>query len=100
IELVDVVWLAPLMVTEQTPVFIALFPAEAAEQGVAFEIFSAAPGAERDDIVHCRGRARLLESGAPVALDVGTIRKSMGRGRVEAAEVYAAYREMGMQFGP
>jgi polyketide synthase PksL len=115
IQLLDVVWIKPIVVAAPVDVFVALSLAGAEGVGgdeIEFEIFSqaggdaaAAPDGGQDDdadgeVVHCRGRARLAAGAAPEPLDLAALQQRMAAGAVEAETIYPAYRRMGMQFGP
>ena len=100
LELHDVVWAQPVVVTRPTEVNVALFTTDAeghAVEGLNYEIFSKD---EEQEIVHCQGRAIFTRQSAPEKLEIEQLKIQMRRGRLEAGVVYAAFNRMGIDFGP
>jgi amino acid adenylation domain-containing protein/FkbM family methyltransferase len=75
LEITEAVWGEPLVVrSESGPVHICLEPGEAEE--VAFEIFSRGREHGEDnlvDVVHCKGRTRLLHRQEGMAIDLAAL---------------------------
>ena len=100
LELHDVVWAQPVVVTRPTEVNVALFTTDAeghAVEGLNYEIFSKD---EEQEIVYCQGRAIFTRQSAPEKLEIEQLKMQMRRGRLEADVVYAAFNRMGIDFGP
>jgi polyketide synthase PksL len=100
LELQNVVWARPVVVTRSREVTVALFPGDVEGQPIErayFEIYSEDGGQE---IVHCQGLAAFTRRPAPVQLDIEQLKGQMRRSRVEAGAVYAAFTKMGIEFGP
>jgi acyl transferase domain-containing protein/acyl carrier protein len=95
LELHDTVWEVPCFVTAECHARIAIWPLEGDE--IEYEIGS---GAEGQDIVHCRGRARLCERMVPARVDLDELRGQMRRGELSGDAVYAAFSRMGLVYGP
>ena len=99
LELRDIVWLRPLIVAGHRQVDIAL-TANSAEQ-IEFEIYSQDDATE---VLHCQGRA-ILGSRSPAAklaarLDIKQLEAEMTRATLSPDSVYAAYSQMGLEYGP
>jgi polyketide synthase PksN len=100
LELHNVVWAQPVVVTGPTEVAVALVASDReghAIEKVDYEIYG------RDgeqEIVHCQGTAALTHEPAPARLDVEQLKGQMSRGRLEATAVYAAFKRIGADFGP
>jgi polyketide synthase PksL len=95
LELRQLVWLQPVVVTESKHVSIRLAASEGEE--IEYEVYSQ-DGNEQ--IVHFRGRASWGSPPAPPPLDLDRIRRQIGPGQVEADEVYAAFVRRGFVQGP
>jgi polyketide synthase PksN len=96
LELRDVVWAQPIVVSAATEVSIALTSNATDDDEVDFEIFTKGDG---EEIVHCQGRA--IRSAQPplAALDLAQIERSTAD-RVAPADLYAACADMGLVYGP
>ncbi len=94
LELHNTGWAQPITVAQRTQVNIAL-----TNDGdrIDYEIYSG----DRDHAtVHCQGSAVFNIQSPPVALDVDQLRTRMGRGALDAGEVYAECARMGLLYGP
>lgn len=105
VDIRNVVWAQPIVVDERKAITVALIPAEsyARDGAIDYEIYSViedASGAPTEQI-HSQGQV-LLTAGAESAPrhDVVALRERMVRGRVDAERLYAAFDDMGMQYGP
>jgi acyl transferase domain-containing protein/enoyl-CoA hydratase/carnithine racemase/acyl carrier protein/SAM-dependent methyltransferase/ribosomal protein S18 acetylase RimI-like enzyme len=96
LELHDVVWGQPVVVARENPLSIALL-ATSDSQRVDYEIYSREGEAE---IIHCQGRAVFSQQPAPARLDIEQLKSQMGRGKLEASTVYAAFNKRGLVYGP
>ena len=95
LELRNTVWLKPVVVLEHKQVCIALSVNGGAE--VDYEIY-AVDGEQ--ETVHCQGQAVFSPHVAPAKLEIERLRGQMGRGRLEAADIYAKFDQMGLNYGP
>jgi acyl transferase domain-containing protein len=95
LELHDTVWLKPVVVTDPKQVSVALFAAD--NDCVDYEIYSIEAGQET---LHCQGQAVFSRQSAPARLDIEQLRRQMGKGRLEAADVYTIFTRMGLNYGP
>lgn len=102
VQLDDVVWSRPVIAAPRADVRIALSvdagadADEADDPVVRFEVLGAAADAD----VHCCGIARVARAPRPARLDIASLEARMRGTRLDAAAIYAAYRTMGMRFGP
>jgi len=99
LELRDTVWLKPLVISEPTTVSIALFEDDCDGTGnatIAYEIFS---DDEQHRTVHCEGRAEFVRR-SPQPLDLAPLRGRMTKGLLDAAEIYALFERIGLEYGP
>ncbi|MCQ4167724.1 SDR family NAD(P)-dependent oxidoreductase, partial [Tahibacter harae] len=95
LALQDVVWLRPLIAAgDGVSTQIALQPQGSA---VAFEIRS--DGADGAPVLHCQGRAQAFDAAAP-ALDLAALRAACADASLSAADCYAVYAALGMDYGP
>jgi acyl transferase domain-containing protein len=95
LELHDTVWLKPVVVTDPKRVSIALFTTD--NDRVDYEIYSVE--AEQETL-HCQGQAVFSRQSAPARLDIEQLRRQMGQGRLDAADVYTIFARMGLNYGP
>ena len=92
IEMRDIVWAQPIVVSTPTEVRITLLAGGAESDPIEFEIAT--------DVVHSRGLVAFDAAPEPTRLDLAQLGARMRRGRVSADEVYAAYEKMGLRYGP
>ncbi|WP_198119457.1 SDR family NAD(P)-dependent oxidoreductase [Massilia rhizosphaerae] len=95
LELRNVAWTRPLVVDGHVDAEITLAPDDGGQ--VDFEVHTAAGD---ESVVHCQGRVAVVAPAAGQRIDVAQVRQSMGRGRLDAQQVYAAYARMGLHYGP
>jgi len=95
LELHNTVWLKPVAVTSPKQVFISLLATD--NECVDYEIYSIE--AEQETL-HCQGQAVFSRHFAPARLDIEQLRRQMGQGRLEAADIYAICARMGLHYGP
>src|SRR5262249_16234421 len=95
LELHNMVWLKPVVVTDPKQVSIALFATD--DDRVDYEIYSVEAGQET---LHCQGQAVLSSQPTPARPDLEYLRRQMGQGRLDAADVYAILARMGLNYGP
>ena len=95
LELHNVVWLKPVVVTDPKQVSIALFATD--NDRVDYEIYSIE--AEQETL-HCQGQAVFSRQSAPARLDLEQLRRQMAQGRLDAADVYTIFVRMGLHYGP
>jgi acyl transferase domain-containing protein/enoyl-CoA hydratase/carnithine racemase len=94
LELRNVAWAQPMMVSESKQVSITLL---ANNDDVDFEIYSLDG---EQEIIHCQGLAVWNQQVTPAMLDIEQIKGEMGRGQVGPEGVYAAWARMGALYGP
>ncbi|HXH39789.1 MAG TPA: beta-ketoacyl synthase N-terminal-like domain-containing protein, partial [Thermoanaerobaculia bacterium] len=94
LELRNIVWAQPIVVTDRTTVSVAL---SADDDHIEYQIYSRTMD---DEIVHGQGRAVFSRQPAPAKLDLEQIEGQMGQGRVEPDSVYATCTRMGLTYGP
>ena len=111
IELRNIVWAQPIVVTERAQVSIGLSSktnlsssVDPASPGatVDFEIYSV-EGGENDSAterVHSRGLASVVSRPERVTLDLEQLRAQMTRGTLPATALYTAYEKLGLSYGP
>ncbi|WP_116811138.1 SDR family NAD(P)-dependent oxidoreductase [Steroidobacter cummioxidans] len=98
LELRNVVWAQPVVVQDRKDVSVALsVDAAGSEEQIDFEIFS---GADSDEVIHCQGQALLTKGSRPQRCDIDDLRAQMRNGPVDAAHIYPAIAEMGIDLGP
>ena len=95
LELRDIAWVQPLIVTGSRQVDIAL-TARSAEQ-IDFEIYSQEGD---EEVIHCQGRANLSARSPVAKLDLKQLEAEMSRATLSPDSVYAAYSQMGLEYGP
>jgi polyketide synthase PksL len=95
LELRDTVWARPIVVTEEKEISIALLAKDDAE--IEYEIYSREA---EQEIVHCQGRALWSHQSSTLKLDLDRLKKQMGQGRMEPGSIYAAFKRMGIVYGP
>jgi polyketide synthase PksN len=95
LEIRNVAWARPLVVDGHTQAEIALSPDDDGQ--VDFEICGES-GGER--IAYCQGRVAIAAPAGAQQIDVAQVRQPLRRGRLDAAQVYAAYARMGLDYGP
>lgn len=95
LELRDTVWARPIVVTAEKEISIALLPKDDAE--IEYEIYSREA---EQEIVHCQGRALWSHQSSTLKLDLDRLKKQMGQGRLETRSIYAAFKRMGIVYGP
>jgi acyl transferase domain-containing protein/enoyl-CoA hydratase/carnithine racemase/acyl carrier protein len=95
LELHNVVWAQPVVVSEAKEINIALVPRE--QDQVDYEIYS---GDGDEEIVHGQGLAILAPPPAPERLDLAKLESEMGQERWEQDRVYDTWSRMGLAYGP
>ncbi|TQV86004.1 non-ribosomal peptide synthetase [Aliikangiella coralliicola] len=95
IELNNVVWAQPIVVTEPRPTGIALSINE--NEQIDYEIYS---GLDNEEVVHCQGQIVLTQQPQPAKLDIEQLQVRMQQGSVDVSSLYDAFTEMGTDFGP
>jgi acyl transferase domain-containing protein/enoyl-CoA hydratase/carnithine racemase/acyl carrier protein/NADP-dependent 3-hydroxy acid dehydrogenase YdfG len=93
VELRDITWSHPLVVSEGRQVNVAL--ATGGDSEVEYEIYSQQAG---EEIVHCLGHAVLNRQPVPAALDLEQLRRQMVREPQAASSVHAVARTGGEAF--
>ncbi len=95
IELRNIVWAQPVVVSAPAQVNIALIPSDGG--AIDYEIYSHDGDVET---VHGQGRAVVAPLAAASTLDVEQLERRMTRDTVDAADFYASCARMGLAYGP
>ena len=95
LELHNIVWAQPIVVTANTQVVIALFSKN--NEQIDYEIYSRDNG---EEIIHCQGRAVVSNhQPAPAKLEIEQLKGQMRYGRLEAVSIYPIISRMGFNYG-
>lgn len=96
LELHDIAWSRPLVVTSPITVNVAL----ALMDNDDIEM-SVATASEGDAVVHCSGKVRPIQADAlaPTRINLAQLRERLRLGTVAGDEVYARYARMGIEYG-
>ncbi|WP_440217107.1 SDR family NAD(P)-dependent oxidoreductase [Chromobacterium piscinae] len=99
IALRHVVWARPITIIDGQPltIHIGLFPGEGEQ--VNYEIYSEDTDAA-EVVVHGQGVAEPCEQTFLAPLNLEAIRSACGDKAIDAEQCYAAYRSMGIDYGP
>ncbi|MFK3648769.1 SDR family NAD(P)-dependent oxidoreductase [Lysobacter enzymogenes] len=99
LSLRDLIWERPMIVDGASAVSTALQVGD--DGAIEIEIAGdAADGAAADEpVVHCRARAQWMPAQAVDPLSLDALRARMDRGRLEPAQIYAAFEGMGIHYG-
>ncbi|HEV3036480.1 MAG TPA: SDR family NAD(P)-dependent oxidoreductase [Candidatus Angelobacter sp.] len=95
LELQNIVWAQPVVVTESKQISIALLANEADQ--IDYEIYS--QDADQD-IVHCQGSAIWGRLQSSSKVDLEQLNRQMDQGQLEPSSVYATCAQMGLVYGP
>ena len=95
LELHNIIWVRPIIVTGKRQVGIALLAHD--DRQIDFEIYSWDDGQK---VEHCQGQAVLKNQPTPAQIDVERLTKEMYGGQLEADRTYAVLRKMGLYYGP
>ncbi|HET8797348.1 MAG TPA: SDR family NAD(P)-dependent oxidoreductase, partial [Thermoanaerobaculia bacterium] len=95
LELRNVVWAQPIIVSAPRQISIALSPA--GDDQIDYEIYSQDG---EQEIVHGQGCAVFTVEPAPARLDPAALEARMANGRVEPGIVYGTLSRMGLHYGP
>ena len=105
LELKNVVWLQPVVVTEYKQVSIVLFENDeddSAIKKIDFEIYSTnnETDSQNEEVIHCQGQAILKRKEAINKLDIDQLREEMQYSSIEPYTVYNSFKQMGLDYGP
>lgn len=95
LEIRDVVWAKPLDLETEKKVVLRLEPIE--EQEAEFRILGLDDG---PDAFHCQGRIETLADVETPALDLPSMRSRFAQDTLAPDALYAAFQEMGVNYGP
>jgi amino acid adenylation domain-containing protein len=104
IRLKNVVWARPFAVGDRRrPLHIGLVPQPG--HAVSYRIYSTSPDRDGETILHSQGTATLHEETPSDTLDIAALREQIAgdtpeRRRLDGARCYAAFRAMGLAYGP
>jgi len=96
VELLNTIWLRPLVVANPTDVSIALL-IEDDHDWIKYEIYSLAAGQKT---IHCHGQAVVSDARPRIKLDIEELRAQMDPFRLGPTDIYAAFGAMGLNYGP
>jgi len=96
VELLNTIWLRPLIVTSPTDVSIALL-VEDDHDRIKYEIYSLGAGLKT---IHCHGEAVVSDARPSIKLDIEELRAQMDPFRLGPTDIYAAFGAMGINYGP
>jgi acyl transferase domain-containing protein/enoyl-CoA hydratase/carnithine racemase/acyl carrier protein len=94
LELRNVVWAEPIVITASQQISIALSVDD--EDQIDYQIYSQD---REEEIIHGQGRA-VWSQGLPAQLNLEQLQGEMKQGRVEPDNVYKAFALMGLHYGP
>ncbi|HEX8619469.1 MAG TPA: SDR family NAD(P)-dependent oxidoreductase, partial [Thermoanaerobaculia bacterium] len=94
VELRNVAWIQPLVVTGETRVTISLVAND--DDAIDFEIYSGPAG---EPAVHCQGQALVVDAPAALSLGIDELRSQMTHGRTEPATIYSSFAARGLDYG-
>ncbi|MFC3195966.1 polyketide synthase dehydratase domain-containing protein, partial [Marinicella sediminis] len=97
IELVDFMWLQPLVAATEQQVTTTVSLGE--QDQIEFQITSSV-AQSNESIVHCSGEARPNETARPEPLDVTLLEAHHKAAHYSAEQVYAGLTAMGFEYGP
>jgi len=95
LELLNVVWAQPMVVSGTQEISIALWAMDSDK--VDFKIYTQDFEEER---VYCQGLAVWSQEGNPATLDVEQLKGEMRQGKLERDSVYSAWSRVGVIYGP
>jgi polyketide synthase PksN len=96
VELLNTIWLRPLVVANPTGVSIALL-VDGDHDWINYEIYSSAAGQKT---IHCHGQAVVSDARPSIKLDIEKLRAQMNPFRLGPSGIYAAFGAMGLNYGP
>lgn len=96
-ELFNIVWADPVVLTERKQVFVALFAQR--DDQLGYEIYGPSDDGT-EEIIHCQGQALLSGEPATMKIDLAQLKSQMRQGRRDAAAHYSAVAQADVQYGP
>ncbi len=104
LELRNVVWLKPIIVTSEKQVSIALFKDNGNSNNsdlIEYEIYTQEKTTDGHFVenVHCQGQALFVCQSDPVNIDIGHLMQQMKKDIFEAPLLYKKFAEMGLEYG-
>jgi len=110
LELRNIVWLQPIVITEPKEVTIALFvddsdnpvvngAAGLLSKQVEYEVYSQDGQNSERELIHYQGQAVYVRSAVPEKLDIKQLKNQMRRGKLDSDTIYAVYDGMGLNYG-
>lgn len=91
----NVLWLSPFAVEGEREILIDI---DAGDDCLEFRVFSEAGPGQRTE--HASGRVRFYDAVDAAPLDLDQLRAAMVRDHWDADAVYAAYTQIGIEYGP
>ena len=93
LQLRNIVWVQPIVVTEQKHVNINLSVSDSGQIG--YQIVS---NEAENLVVHCEGKAEFSNQPLPAKLDIALLNKQMNHDSIDAAELYATFHDTGTHY--
>jgi acyl transferase domain-containing protein/acyl carrier protein len=93
----NVVFARPVVVAEGAALAVHIALEAEGDGAVGFEIYS---GSGDEEVVHSQGRAVLAAPGNALRLDLARLKQCSSAQRLEAAQCYAGFAQMGLRYGP
>jgi NAD(P)-dependent dehydrogenase (short-subunit alcohol dehydrogenase family) len=97
VKLHDVVWLRPIVVDTHT-ITVEISVAQDDRGGLSYEISSLDD--QHEPVVHGQGSAALVALEPPRERNLLALRAACSKGAISSAQLYAAFAEMGIEYGP
>ena len=96
IEVSDVVWLRPLMITDE-PLSVHISVIPTSDTAVEYDIYRV--DAEGEEVLYSQGRGRLVENAEPPVIDLSQLQTLCTRQPLSREAVYAAFDNVGLHYG-
>ncbi len=97
-EVVNLIWLRPLIILSETQVFIDL---EKNENGwFKFEVSSATLNSDSEPTIHCKGEVRLFQVEPRKTVNLHALQADCNKKTLESDEIYGNFKSINFQYGP
>ena len=99
LELYNVVWLQPIVVTKPKEIAIALYTNDVKSddlEQIDYEVYSVE---SEQEVIHCQGQAVIKTKPAPVKIDIEKLKNQMQKGELGSNEIYIAFNQLGLNYG-
>lgn len=99
IELLDVVWEYPVVVKRRAKVTISIEPDSSASDNAQRLLFSIYSMAKNQKLVHCRGKARLMDKNEAERHDLDRLHETLQPSSITPELLYENYHQLGVDYG-